>query len=246
MRALLAFLLLAGSQPAWSENQKLDSYPWAKSKHPRSSTKTQPKKKKSKKKKKTHADAGGTEAPPSGMASADRMPTATPKGPSEDKNPFPGSVPVVAGTAPLLANSSHLYAREFESGFGQLLVAMPSVAFDALFKFRISHSRPLYLGIDGTYSLFSTGYYLSLMPGLWYNFTLRATPFANLTVGLLTGPAFCKSVVGMPNNSYGVFGEASISFELDDLTTVRGQFRPGIVGGRVAFSTAMLIGFRFR
>lgn len=97
-----------------------------------------------------------------------------------------------------------------------------------------------------TFSLTSAGYYFGLFPGVWYDFILQETPLAHLTVGFLLGPAFCRGMAGIADVTFATFGEASISFELDDLTTVRGQFRPGIVGGRLAFGMNVLIGFRFR
>jgi hypothetical protein len=250
---VLCFLLCAAlCLPGFAERQRLETYPWAKSKRNQQQTKKKKKKTKAKKgrgKKKAEADVPATESPPRATANAPQGSVREPSAYSKAQaapNPFPGSIPVVAATAPGLPSRSGRYLREFESGFGQFVLGAPAVAFNAQMRFLLSPRRSLYVGADHTFALFASGYYFSLLPGAWYNFTLVSGPLATLSLGVLAGPAFTQGLAGIPGVALTAFGEASISFEIDDLATVRGQFRPGVVGGRLAFSMALLIGFRFR
>jgi hypothetical protein len=147
--------------------------------------------------------------------------------------------------SPMYSNPTR-FKREFESGFGQMVLHEPAVVYSAQTRFALGTQLPLYVGADLQFALFSPGYFFSLMPGIWYDFVLRSVPAATLSLGVLAGPAFGHRLAGISNNLFAAFGEASVAFEIDDLSTVRGHFRPGIVGGRVAFVMTMLIGFRFR
>ncbi len=138
------------------------------------------------------------------------------------------------------------YRREFQSGMGLLLLGRPALTLNAQAHFLLNSVRPLYWGLDMTFSLPASGHYFALLPGLWYDVVLRAAPLAHFTFGALLGGAFSKGLDGLAPFAFSIFAEGSISFELDDLTTVRGQFRPGIVGGSFAFGMNVLIGFRFR
>lgn len=136
------------------------------------------------------------------------------------------------------------YERAFESGFGLFVLGEPAVSFNPQMRWKWKSRRATYWGIDGQFSLFQTGTYLHVAPALWYDFILRSSPFFTLTLGALAAPAFSR---GLPqaNVTFAAFGELSLAFEIDDLASVRGQFRPGIVGGSFAYAMGFLIGFQF-
>ncbi len=138
------------------------------------------------------------------------------------------------------------YFREFNSGFGLLAFALPGVLLQTQMRFLSSRRRPVYFGIDGQFGLFDPAFFLSLMPGVWYDFVLRYQPLATLTFGLTAGPSFSKGLPLIPDQSFALFGEVGLSYELDDLAAVRVLFRPGVVGGRFAMGSSLLMGFRFR
>lgn len=152
--------------------------------------------------------------------------------------PAPVTLPVVRQATP--------YRSEFLSGLGVLVLEGAAVALNTQFRFVAPGARSVYLGVDGTYGLFRSGSYLSVWPGLWVDFVLDPAPLAHLTLGVLGGPAFSRGLPSLADVSLGALGELSISFEVDDLSTVRGQFRSGIVGGRFVFGMVVLFGFRFR
>jgi hypothetical protein len=154
--------------------------------------------------------------------------------------PPPVTVPVARAAAPV-----H-YRSEFLSGLGVLVLDGAALTLNTQFRFAFPKARSMYLGVDGTYGLFAVGTILSVWPGLWFDFVLDPVPLAHLTLGVLAGPTFSQGGSPLPAFSIGTTGELSISFEIDDLSTVRGQFRSGIVGGRFVFGMVVLFGFRFR
>lgn len=137
------------------------------------------------------------------------------------------------------------YFREFNSGFGVLAFSLPGVVLQTQIRFLSSRKRPIYFGIDGQLGLFDPAFFLSLMPAIWYDFVLRYQPLATLTFGLAAGPSFSKGIPSVPDQSFAIFGEVGLSYELDDLAAVRVLFRPGVVGGRFAMGSSLLMGFRF-
>lgn len=187
-----------------------------------------------------------------------RKPAAENKKKSEKKKvevkaPEPAPTPVAVPTTtqvaivdPGLPSRTTRYYREFNSGFGVLAVAIPGVVLQTQMRFLSSRKRAVYFGFDGQFGLFDPAFYLSLMPGVWYDFVLRHQPLATLTFGLTAGPSFSKGLPAIPDQSFAVFGEIGLSYELDDLAAVRVLFRPGVVGGRFAMGSSLLMGFRFR
>jgi hypothetical protein len=158
--------------------------------------------------------------------------------PSSEIIPIPPSSPEAEGTK--------FYKTEILSGLGLMLLGQPALALQFQSHFLLNPRRPLYLGADLSFALASPGYYFGLYPGAWYNFPLAENPLLHLTFGVLMGPAFCYQMLPIPPVSFAALGEASLSFEMDDLATVRGQFRTGIVGDVFSFGLQALIGFRFR
>ncbi len=124
--------------------------------------------------------------------------------------------------------------------------SIPGVVLHTQMRFLSSRKRPVYFGIDGQFGLFDPAFFLSLMPAFWYDFVLQYQPLATLTLGLAAGPSFSKGLPSIPDQSFAVFAEIGLSYELDDLATVRVLFRPGVVGGRFSMASSVLMGFRFR
>ncbi len=153
----------------------------------------------------------------------------------------------ISSQASVLEPKASYYGREIESGFGLLIVGgVPMLSYHALMRFRLGNRYPLYLGPDIQFGLGKQGHFFSLMPGAWYVFELQNNPTATLSLGLLAGPTFAQGLGNVPPAAFGVFLDAGISFEIEGLSTVRGQFRSGVVRGLFAVSGAMLIGFRFQ
>lgn len=138
------------------------------------------------------------------------------------------------------------YRRQFLSGFGMMTLGIPAAAFFAQTRFLVGDEWPLYVGAELNMALPDNSHYFGFHAGAWWEFVLAPSPAATLSVGMVGGPGFVKRIPGFADSTVGVFADAGISFEIDELATIRGQARPGIVDGKFAFSLAALIGFRFR
>lgn len=181
----------------------------------------------------------GAKAKPAGSPSKAKTPVAVEQ-PILEAPSIPDAVTL---PVPRLAKP---YRSEFLSGLGVLVLDGAALALNTQFRFVLPKARAVYLGVDGTYGLFRSGTLLSVWPALWFDFVLDPAPLAHLTLGVLGGASFSRGLPSLSDFTLGALGELSISFEVDDLSTVRGQFRSGIVGGRFVFGMVVLFGFRFR
>jgi hypothetical protein len=154
--------------------------------------------------------------------------------------------PSIPATVTVPSTATNRYRKEFSSGLGLFLLDQAAVSLNMQMRFSVSRKSLLYAGVDGTYGLFTNGSYFGLLPAVWWDFVLQPIPLAHLSLGVLGGVGFTRGLPALSPSVLALFGELSIAFEVDDLSTVRGQFRPGIVGGRFAFSMLVLLGFRFR
>jgi hypothetical protein len=227
MRAAILFLaLVVAAQPVLAKKPAKSK---AVTKSAKSPTKTKARKPAAETKNKVEKKKAEVKPPPEPVAPA-----------------FTPAATLVAIGGSALPSRSSRYFREFNSGFGLLAFTIPGVVLQTQMRFLSSRKLPVYFGIDGQFGLFDPAFFLSLMPGVWYDFVLRYQPLATLTFGLTAGPSFAKGIPLVPDQSFAIFGEVGLSYELDDLAAVRVLFRPGVVGGRFAMGSSLLMGFRFQ
>ncbi len=105
---------------------------------------------------------------------------------------------------------------------------------------------PLYFGPEFTFALYSPGSLFSVAAGGWYDFPIYGTPHLTLSLGAVVGGAIASDLPQFPSTSLIGFLDVSLSQELDDLTSVRAQFRPGIIHHSVAYMMNFSLSFRFR
>jgi len=106
-------------------------------------------------------------------------------------------------------------------------------------------ATPFYIGPEVNFALFSGGHILGLLGGAWYESRIHGSPRLSATLGLLGGVDLVQGVGSLASTSLAAFVEAIIAQDLDDLVTVRGQFRPGVVGKYFAFMMNFNVCFRF-
>jgi hypothetical protein len=104
---------------------------------------------------------------------------------------------------------------------------------------------PLYLGAEFNFSLFSPGSLFSVLIGGWHEFKIRGAPKLSLSLGAVIGPGFTNQLPYLPITPLVGLLDIAISQEIDDFMSVRGQFRPGIVGRYLAFMMNFNVSFRF-
>lgn len=106
--------------------------------------------------------------------------------------------------------------------------------------------RPLYVGPEVHYALFSPGSMLSACAGGWYELRVYGAPRLSVVGGFLMGLGFPASFPKFSQKTFETHLDIALSQELNDLASVRGQFRPGIVDSRFAFMMNFNVSFRFR
>jgi len=122
--------------------------------------------------------------------------------------------------------------------------------------FGLFHSVPLYVGVEGNFSLFSDDRpttITNLLVGAWYE--LRA--FKSSTLGLFIGALGGIGVLAregnppgdqflfLPQNPITIYADIGLAQVINDLVTIRAQFRPGSVDGNLAFMMNLSVQFRF-
>jgi hypothetical protein len=133
----------------------------------------------------------------------------------------------------------------FSSGFGVHVLSKPGVALQGQLMFATNHRRNYYVGPDFTYTLFSPGTSLTTALGGWYDLKIYGAPRLACLFGLVAGPVFNAGVAGYSNTTLAVFLDLALVQEVDDLISVKGQFRPGVLGGTFTYVMSFQVAFRF-
>lgn len=105
---------------------------------------------------------------------------------------------------------------------------------------------PWMFGGEGEFSLFNPGSVLGALFGGWYETRVGGAPRLSLILGGSVGVGSVSSVAELTENVPMAIFEAAIVQEIDDLVSMQGQFRPGIVGGYFSFSMNLSVSFRFQ
>jgi hypothetical protein len=137
------------------------------------------------------------------------------------------------------------YRYRLNTYLGFHLSQTSAVAIGAQFGLPIRKGHTIFVGPEVSFSLFSSGNILMTLASAWHEMRVYGSPRLNLAVGLLAGTAFCSNIPNIGGVTYAVFGDAVIAQDIDDLVTIRGQFRPGIIGGYFAFMMNFNVSFRF-
>lgn len=133
----------------------------------------------------------------------------------------------------------------FSSGFGVQVLDKPGLALQGQLLFSINKKRTYYLGPDITYTLFAPGSSLTTAIALWYELKVYGAPRLSCLFGVAAGPSFNQGVGGFANTTYALFLDLALVQEVDDLISVKGQFRPGILGGTFTYVMGFQVAFRF-
>jgi hypothetical protein len=133
----------------------------------------------------------------------------------------------------------------FSSGFGVQVLDKPGLALQGQLLFSVNKKRTYYLGPDITYTLYAPGSSLTAAIALWYELKVYGAPRLSCLFGLVAGPSFNQGVGGFSNTTYALFLDLALVQEVDDLISVKGQFRPGILGGTFTYVMGFQVAFRF-
>lgn len=107
-------------------------------------------------------------------------------------------------------------------------------------------TTPFYIGPEFTFVLYSPGSIFSLAAGGWYDFRVYGSPHLTLSVGAIAGAGFTSYLPQFSNAPFVGFLDISLSQEIDDLSSIRAQFRPGIIDKSIAYMMNLSLSFRFQ
>ena len=160
---------------------------------------------------------------------------------SDESRQAPDTVAANSYQAVTVTNPGFL----FSSGFGVQVLDKPGLALQGQLLFSVNKKRTYYLGPDITYTLYAPGSSLTTAIALWYELKVYGAPRLSCLFGLVAGPSFNQGVGGFSNTTYALFLDLALVQEVDDLISVKGQFRPGILGGTFTYVMGFQVAFRF-
>lgn len=139
------------------------------------------------------------------------------------------------------------YPYKLNSGIGVDVIAGLGSAFHvkAQFGYALWEGVPFYLGPEVGFSLFSPGSILSTAAAVWYELRIYGAPRLSMSLGLGVGPVFPSSTTQYGSVTYQGFFDGCIVQQVNELASVRGQFRPAVVGGYFGFNVNLDVQFRF-
>lgn len=172
------------------------------------------------------------------------------KQPSKQARTVSSSPEVEAPTQPMASTSYQAMSGSsprflFSSGFGVQVLSKPGLALQSQLLFAVGKKREYLIGPDFTYTLFAPGNALTVGLGGWYDLKIYGAPRLSCLFGLIAGPVFNSAVTGFSNTSYAVLFDLALVQEVDDLISVKGQFRPGILGSAFTYVMSFQVAFRF-
>jgi hypothetical protein len=144
------------------------------------------------------------------------------------------------------ADPSYRFHRfKLNTTLGMNVIQGSALASGMQFGFAPITSTPFYLGPEFNFSLFSPGSLLSLLAGGWYDWRVHGASKLTLSVGVVAGPGFATNLPSFPTSSLVTFLDLAFAQEMDDLISIRAQFRPGYIDKRFAFMMNFNVSFRF-
>jgi len=162
--------------------------------------------------------------------------------------PDRNSEPNVSGSASsstYVGNLHYRYRMSAQTGINILSGKGSGYLMGAQFGYAPSTGTSFYLGPEVDFSLFSPGSMLQVMAAAWYEVRVYGAPRLSLSLGGAIGPAFATSLTELSSTTVGGYLEACIAQDVNDIATLRSQFRPGFVGGYFSFMMNFSVQFRF-
>lgn len=110
---------------------------------------------------------------------------------------------------------------------------------------RLTQDRALFAGPAILFAHFSNGSVLNILASLWYELYIRQMPSWGVSLGLLLGPSVTEGTVPVAKDPLAVLFEGSIFKYLDDLSSLRMQFRQGFLAREFVIVVTLGVSFRF-
>jgi len=164
---------------------------------------------------------------------------------SSKRRPKEGRLRALASAKRVGMNARvHRYRANMAIGVN-IVKGSSALSMGGQFGYAFWDKTPVYIGPEVSFSLNSPGSLISVLGGAWYEVKIHRTPRMGLAGGVLAGMAIPSSHPTVKSASIAAFLDTAISQEVNDLVSVRGQFRPGFIGSHFAFMMNFNVAFRF-
>ncbi len=140
---------------------------------------------------------------------------------------------------------SRFYSSQLNTILGFGVARSSALVIGAQYGFAVSKVTPFYFGPEVNFALFSPGHALSVLAGCWYEWRVYGSPRLSIEAGALGGVAFTSALTGIGSTVPTAFLDLAIAQDVDELVTIRGQFRPGVISSIFAFQMNLNVAFRF-
>jgi hypothetical protein len=157
----------------------------------------------------------------------------------------PPPAPKAAAPKDEVDDETRFYRYKLNNSLGVTMSQSYALVIASQFGFAASRTRPWYVGPEVNFSLFSPGSILAVMASAWYEMRVYGAPRLSIALGAAAGPAFTSQIPNTATTTVAYFLEGTIGQDIDDLVTIRGQFRPGMIGNYFAFQMNLNVSFRF-
>jgi hypothetical protein len=148
------------------------------------------------------------------------------------------------GDTPAWKEERTFYKYRLNSGLGARILTTANFSIHTSFPIGFFAPKPLFIGPVVDFSTQTNGYTLATLVGAWYEFRIKSSPRLGVWLGFNTGLEF-SSASGIASQGLAIFADGALVQEVDDLVSVKAQFRPGLVGGAMAFYVSFCFTFRF-
>lgn len=138
----------------------------------------------------------------------------------------------------------HRYRANLALGMN-VVKGASALAIGGQFGYAYWDRVPAYIGPDISFAVDAPQSLFQFLVGGWYQLGIYRTPRMYLTGGFLAGLAIPYSHNVVRSTTLAYYLDFTISQEIDDLVSIRGQFRPGFVGQNFALMMNFNVGFRF-
>ncbi len=142
-------------------------------------------------------------------------------------------------------DEQRVYSFKLNTFLGYQVTDASAASLGVQGGFAVSRPTPLFVGPEVSYTLFSEGRLLSFLLGGWYEMRLFGSPRFSVVVGGLGGIGMTDNLVNLKKNVLVAYLDAALSQDVDDLVSLRAQFRPGVVGDYFSFAMNLSVSFRF-
>jgi hypothetical protein len=158
------------------------------------------------------------------------------------ENPVP---PKIASRTAIAHGETRFNKQKLSTYLGIHVAHEPALVMGAQFGLAPFLQTPFYVGPEVNFSFFSPGSFLGLLVGAWHEMRIYGAPRLGLSIGGYVGAVLTSEAEKYSRIATASYVDISIHQEVSDLALVRGQFRPGFVGGYFAFMMTLGITFRF-